>query len=678
MGVKRGTKANAQGITAQIISQIGKSVVIVLGLIALITVVLMYSAITSGKETELTLESQATSNQIADFFNGYAKMTAQLAVNPQIVELERSATTGESLLDETLYDTVYQNMVNCTMTDSENILATWIADIDANQVTQSDLFTSGDGWEFFDRPWSVCTKLGTTILTEPYVDASTGRMILSAVTPVFETNGEALGVAGMDIAMDQIMVVMSQQKIGNTGYIMLLSSNGLMIYHPNQEWVEKNISETGITGNVLSLVENKTEGFVKFKENGQTKYGYVDMVGETGYMVISSMSSGEFYSQILITILILLAIFIIGMLLIVRGMKTTAGKITKPILELNKTAQKLAAGDLDVELNVTSQDEVGELGKSISDTVSRLKEYIIYIDEISDVLAQMSDGKLAIELKNEYIGEFHKVKVALEDISESMNDVMIGITDSAIQVSGGAEELAKASQSLAEGAGTQAAAVQELVATVTTITEQVEENKEDAEKSAKETEHVTEMMEESQSQMNLMMDAMDKIYESSQQVVGIIQTIEEIADQTNLLALNASIEAARAGDAGKGFAVVAGEIGKLAEESGKAVNKTRDLITLSLNEIKHGNELASEVVESLKTSVDAIERVNDMIQKTSENASYQADSMEQIKAGIEEISNGIQESSAIAEESSATSEELAAQAITLSDMVQKFELKRTL
>ena len=212
------------------------------------------------------------------------------------------------------------------------------------------------------------------------------------------------------------------------------------------------------------------------------------------------------------------------------------------------------------------------------------------------------------------------------------------------------------------------------MATATSIAEQVEENKKDAEQSAKETKLVTEMMEASEEQMNLMKEAMNKIQETSQQVVGIITTIEEIADQTNLLALNASIEAARAGEAGKGFSVVAAEIGKLADESAKAVNITRNLIGVSLDEITRGNELAEEVVNSLRTSVEAIERVNGMIQKTTENANYQAMSMEQIRAGVEEISQGIQDNSATAQESSATSEELAAQATTLNDMVQRFEL----
>ena len=176
-------------------------------------------------------------------------------------------------------------------------------------------------------------------------------------------------------------------------------------------------------------------------------------------------------------------------------------------------------------------------------------------------------------------------------------------------------------------------------------------------------------------QMQEMMEAVQKIHETSKQVVGIIATIEEIADQTNLLSLNASIEAARAGEAGKGFAVVADEIGKLAQESSKAANMTRELIGVSMEEINKGNQIADHVMDSLKTAVDAVDNVNGMIQKTAGNAADQAQSMEQIRVGIEEISQGVQDNSAIAEESSATSEELASQATLLNELVQHFELQ---
>ena len=167
---------------------------------------------------------------------------------------------------------------------------------------------------------------------------------------------------------------------------------------------------------------------------------------------------------------------------------------------------------------------------------------------------------------------------------------------------------------------------------------------------------------------------MEKIRQTSQQVVGIIQTIEDIASQTNLLSLNASIEAARAGEAGKGFAVVADEIGKLALESSEAANTTKELIEISMEEINKGNTIAGSVMDSLKESVSAVSQVNKMIQETAENAAVQAENMEQLRLGIEEMAQGIQDNSAASQETSATSEELASQAEILNKMVQKFEL----
>ncbi len=167
---------------------------------------------------------------------------------------------------------------------------------------------------------------------------------------------------------------------------------------------------------------------------------------------------------------------------------------------------------------------------------------------------------------------------------------------------------------------------------------------------------------------------MNEIHTTSQKVVGIIQTIEDIASQTNLLSLNASIEAARAGEAGRGFAVVADEIGKLALESSKAANTTKELIEISINEINKGSTIATDAMDSLKESVTAVNHVNGMIQETAEDAAVQAENMKQLQAGIEDMAHGIQDNSAASQETSATSEELASQAEILNKMVQKFEL----
>ena len=201
----------------------------------------------------------------------------------------------------------------------------------------------------------------------------------------------------------------------------------------------------------------------------------------------------------------------------------------------------------------------------------------------------------------------------------------------------------------------------------------MENSRNEAEASAKATAQAAVMIEQNQEKMKQMMNAMDKIHQTSQQVVGIIQTIEDIASQTNPLSLNASIEAARAGEAGKGFAVVADEIGKLALESSKAASTTKELIEISMEEINKGNTIAVGAMDSLKESVSTVGHVNEMIQETAENAAVQAENMKQLRAGIEQITHGIQDNSAASEETSATSEELASQAEILNKMVQKFE-----
>ena len=479
----------------------------------------------------------------------------------------------------------------------------------------------------------------------------------------------------MDISMEAIMSTLASYKIGDNGYVMLIAEDGTFIYHPNAEFISTNIKDMNISQSLITALEGRTEGILKYRTDGQSKYGYLANVGETGYMVISCITNWEYNFAVISMIAMFAIIFMIGLLIIIISMRKAAAQIVKPLGELNEAAMKLAEGDLDVELNVTSEDEVGELGRSIEKTVARLKEYINYIDEISEVLVQIADGRLAIHLKYDYVGEFQKVKEAMIHISESINEVMHNIKESAEQVSAGSDDLARAAQGLAEGAESQAAAIEELVATATTVADQVEENKNDAEKSAAHTNEVTIMMEESQQQMNLMREAMNKIQDASKKVVGIIKTIEDIADQTNLLSLNASIEAARAGEAGRGFAVVAGEIGNLANESGRAVNTTRELIGVSLSEIEKGNALVDEVVKSLSNAVNKVGEVNDMIQKTADNAVMQMQSMNQIRDGVEEMSQGIQDNSAMAQETSATSEELAAQAVTLNELVQMFQLK---
>ena len=132
----------------------------------------------------------------------------------------------------------------------------------------------------------------------------------------------------------------------------------------------------------------------------------------------------EYYQMLFATIGVLLVIFAVGIIVVMRSIDKSAYALSKPIAELDETASRLAEGDLDVELNVTAKNEIGELAESIRATVARLKEYIAYLKEASGALDQIADGKLEIHLEQEYVGEFRQLKDALLHISSSMNDVM--------------------------------------------------------------------------------------------------------------------------------------------------------------------------------------------------------------------------------------------------------------
>lgn len=662
-------------IADEIMFQVGRSVLIVFLVVAIVSIVMMRYVIVDSKESELTLQSNAAANELAGFFEQYATASRQLSVNPQIRDVLTETGAGDNILEAGQMEAVRLNMANVAATDPENIMAIWIADFDASVFTQSDGFTSDDSWDVTSRAWyASCVETKDTVLTEPYVDSAYGTQILSAVTPVFDESGsEMLGVVGIDVSLARISDVMGGYTIGKKGFVYLLSGSGTMIYHPEADQIQLHISEVGVSENMSQAVSAGEEKFLRYKAKGVTKYGMLEPVGDTGYQVVSNMPATEYYALLIGMVIAFAVLFVFGMLLIIVSIKRSADRISRPIMQLNHTAQQLAAGDLNVVLEITSEDEVGELGESIGKTVERLKQYIVYIDETAEVLAKIADGKLAIDLKNDYAGEFQKIKSALLNISASMNDVMRNIGASSEQVSMGASGLAEVSQMLAEGAQTQAASIQELAATATTVADRVQESRKDAELSAQATMDVTEMIKQNQDKMKHMMTAMNEIRQTSQQVVGIIQTIEEIASQTNLLSLNASIEAARAGEMGKGFAVVADEIGKLALESSKAASMTRELIGVSMEEINKGNDIATGVMTSLEGSVQAVDRVNEMIRKTAEDAAIQAENMEQIRVGIDDIAHGVNDNSAVSEETYATSEQLADQTVTLNKLVQRFE-----
>lgn len=662
-------------ISRKIAKQIGLPTCIIFLAVAIVMAIIVKVQLDSSNEKELTLESQSASNELNTFFQQYLKSVRHLAVNPQVLSTITSADSSHNITKTKDYSSVLEYMVNMQEEDSDNIMAVWIASIDANVLTQSDGYTSGSEFQITSREWYSVAQTKSAMLTKPYVDASTGETIVSAAAPVIDSkSGKVVGVAGLDLSLAHVGEILSECTIGKTGYVIMTTSDGTIIYHPDNSLIQKSLVNLDISSNVTNLVTTGTDGFVKYSINGSNKYGFVTAISDTGYVVFSSLSSGEYSQSLVRMIVVMVLIFAIGIAVIFFAISRVSSSITKPIETLDVAAKELADGNLDVKLEVTTNDEIGDLGHSIQQTVARLKVYIAYIDEVSAVLSDMASGNLSISLKQDYTGDFSKIKDALLNISSSLTEIMTGITQSSNQVSAGSDDLAKAAQTLAEGSTTQAASVEELVATTDNIVTELQNSKNDALNCASEAKKVTALADNSKSQMKDMLEAMRKISETSNQVVGIIHTIEEIADQTNLLSLNASIEAARAGEAGRGFSVVASEIGALANQSSEAAATTKELIGVSMEEIEKGVALANQVTDTLQTVVSGIDNVSTMITHTADLSVEQEENMKQMQSGIDSIAQAVQDTSATAQESSATSEELAAQASVLTELISKFKL----
>lgn len=351
--------------------------------------------------------------------------------------------------------------------------------------------------------------------------------------------------------------------------------------------------------------------------------------------------------------------------------------ITKPVKEIDGVARKIADGQLNESIQYQSKDELGVLAINFNKTVSRLREYVNYIDEISSALGEIADGNLVIRLTYEYAGEFAKVKQALEHISYSLNETMSQISQSSDQVASGSDQVSSGAQALSQGATEQASSIEELAATVNEISSQVKQNADNAKDASQKADNVGAEANESNRRMQDMLNAMTDISSSSSEIGKIIKTIEDIAFQTNILALNAAVEAARAGEAGKGFAVVADEVRNLASKSAEASKNTAVLIESSLHAVENGTKIAGETAQSLSVVVDGVKEVTGKINEISEASNTQAASINQVTQGIDQISSVIQTNSATAEESAAASEELSGQAQLLKELVGHFKLSGT-
>ena len=611
------------------------------------------------------------------FFYKYRMISEQMAANTYVAEVFTKVKDPTDRISEMpQYQQILIDMKDSASLDTENVLFTWYADADTSQLIQNDGFVTKAEWDVTSRPWYKVKDLGATLLVPPYADTSTGKTIVSLVSPVFEPGTRnVVGFAGIDLLLDTLGENLKTYKLGETGFFILCSDDGRIIYHPDPEMLDKSVDEMDISEEALAALKSGESIGISYEFEGTDVYGVTQPVGDTGWMVLTGLPDEE-HGKIVKGLNTRAGIILVaGALAIALIIYLIAKSIINPMKRLAEGVERIADGELDVSIDVRTNDEVGLIADGVRKTTDRLSQYVAYIEEITLILDDVASGNLDFDLTQDYSGEFAKIKDALINISESLSSTLSQIGTAADQVAGGSDQVAAGAQSLSQGSTEQASSVEDLSSSLSEITERISENSRNAEAASRLSMETGKAVNESNQKMNEIVEAMEVITQKSDEIGKIIKTIDDIAFQTNILALNAAIEAARAGAAGKGFAVVADEVRNLAQKSALAARETTELIEGSMEAISAGRSVISQTASALELVVEKTESVGREITRIADASSLQAQEAEKITSGVEQISSVVLSTSATAEESAAASEELAAQAQTLRELVGTFRIK---
>lgn len=339
--------------------------------------------------------------------------------------------------------------------------------------------------------------------------------------------------------------------------------------------------------------------------------------------------------------------------------------ITLPMSKLSEAAKKMAEGDVDVDCTKLYNDDLGQLMDEFQLMVNATKEQA----KISDAI---SKGNLTLDVSAR--GDKDILGKAIVRLISENNMTLSNVKEASAQITVGSEQVANASQALAQGSTEQASAIQQVTASMDEVTQRTKANATEAGQANVLVNNIKEMATSGNDQMKSMIQAMDDINASSETISKIIKTIDDIAFQTNILALNAAVEAARAGVHGKGFAVVAEEVRNLAAKSASAASETAEMIDDTIHKVGNGTRIAQDTAKSLDEIVSSIDEIVGLISNITLSSNDQATAISQIDQAISQVSTVVQTNAATSQQCAAASEELSNQAVTLRNLMGRYQL----
>ncbi|OXS76266.1 chemotaxis protein [Lysinibacillus sp. KCTC 33748] len=473
-----------------------------------------------------------------------------------------------------------------------------------------------------ERDWyKEATALkGETLITNPYIDAGTGEMVVTVAQQLKDQSG----VVAIDLKLTDIQKLANSIKIGKKGYPSIFGENNLVISHPTLE-AGKELNES-----FLNQMYDSKSGTYDYVFDGDDRIMFFTTNELTDWKITGTIFAKEIdesASPILEkTFLVLIAAIVISSIVFFFVMKA----IIKPIGLLKDSAVTISKGDLTEKVTITSHDEIGQLGQAFNDMQDSLRTLIQKIEQNAEEVASSAEELTANATQTSTATE--KVAISIQDVASSADTQ----TTSANKNAESLQELSKAILHIAE-----------ISSTVTDLSQHATLQADEGGQAVRNTKDQMQSIHVSVTDSNTKIQS---LHERSQQITSILDVITSIADQTNLLALNAAIEAARAGEHGKGFAVVADEVRKLAEQSQESAKQIFGLINGIQLETEQSVNIMAKVTEDVQNGLQVSDEAITKFQMIKTSMDKITPKMEEVSSASEQMSAGVQEVTAVTED----------------------------
>ena len=571
-----------------------------------------------------------------------------------------------------------------------------------------------DGSDFAEAYYTGPAVSGRATLVEPYFETIAGaKVAMTSVAIPVRSSGRQIGVAGLDMSLTNLSSRLGALKPLGGGRVMLLSSKGVWVAHPDSALRMTAYADAGadkVTAVLAGEASAKIEGVMAGDVAMERIVRPVVMPGlnATWALVMDVPNAAItgpadklarilFIGGLGITAAVLLALFL-----------ASASLVRKPLAGLTRSVDALSAGHYDQAVpGVKGGDEIAAIARALDgfrhdlaqgqrDRVQQEAERAVAEAErrqhaleaeaygqaqaasvaaLGEGMEKLAQGDLIWRMgEDAFAGEARKMPRDFNAAVESLQETMAGILSAARSIRSGCGEISLAADDLSQRTERQAAGLEQTAAALDQITATVRRSSDGADRARLVTASTKNNAERSGHIVREAVEAMGGIEKSSQSITQIIGVIDEIAFQTNLLALNAGVEAARAGDAGRGFAVVAQEVRALAQRSADAAKEIKALIRTSSEQVSRGVRLVGETGQTLEQILGQVAEINDLVGEIAASAKEQASGLAEVNVAVNQMDQVTQQNAAMVEQSTAASHALSNEAAELERLIGRFQV----